>query len=496
MNKDLKWIKKHYSEKMMHLCRDYLSSMLEIPGLLPKLLSDNFHNNNTLADDIIKENKQVKFKDYLYLIYEGKEDITITDKDPFELMRQASYTLYKCNTVSDVESFVKYYKQNEVLCTFKDIKNRLEKFDVYFAVKDNVDNIKRSIKPDRQDLYGTSVISLQFSKGDINNVSIKNRYNHTVNNPDATFSNNLENIIEGLTYSFEKNNNYNIKNKTNKISFELKNYVMGPDNKFYKYNIEVFAGYYCPDNIYIRGNFIKQFERERYTLFDTYILDLKEKKLVKNDVYLDRDKTMEEIFSNVEYIKIEKINKLKHIIIKKYNETNVNIITINKDNTIKSVIFPSVHKVKNNFLKNCKNINYIELVNAEEIGGFFLSKNKELKELSLPKTKKISDYFLENNRKLSYIYLPSVETIGNFFLKENRKLKSIDFPNLKYIKIGFLNNNEIIDDIKMKSIKSVGFGFLNSNPKYKYVSNYDLSKLRNLKIYEKILNLKKYKNNI
>lgn len=32
MNNDLKWIKKHYGEKMMHLCRDYLPSLLEKEG--------------------------------------------------------------------------------------------------------------------------------------------------------------------------------------------------------------------------------------------------------------------------------------------------------------------------------------------------------------------------------------------------------------------------------------------------------------------------------
>ena len=39
------------------------------------------------------------------------------------------------------------------------------------------------------------MISIQFTKDDAHTLSIKNRYNHSVNDPDATFSNNLDNII-------------------------------------------------------------------------------------------------------------------------------------------------------------------------------------------------------------------------------------------------------------------------------------------------------------
>ena len=54
----------------------------------------------------------------------------------------------------------------------------------------------------RQDEYGTSVISIQFDRDDTHTLSIKNRYNHKVEKPDATFSNNLNNIVAGLTKSF------------------------------------------------------------------------------------------------------------------------------------------------------------------------------------------------------------------------------------------------------------------------------------------------------
>ena len=86
-----------------------------------------------------------------------------------------------------------------MLCSFA-IK-RLQTHHVFFAVKDNALNLKRSdfINPLREDEYSTSVISIQFTKGFNNRISIKSRYNHSVDNPDATFYNNLENIVPGLT---------------------------------------------------------------------------------------------------------------------------------------------------------------------------------------------------------------------------------------------------------------------------------------------------------
>ena len=67
-------------------------------------------------------------------------------------------------------------------------------------------------------------------------MSIKNRYNHTVDNPDATFGNNLDNIIDGLNDSFEKA--YNLVHTGGHEKFELSKYIRATDGKYYKYNME------------------------------------------------------------------------------------------------------------------------------------------------------------------------------------------------------------------------------------------------------------------
>ena len=82
--------------------------------------------------------------------------------------------MYECKTESDIQEFRKYYAPGEELCTFNG--GRLNRCHVFFAVKKNVDQITRTnfLNPQRQDEYGTSVISIQFTRGKPNILSIKN----------------------------------------------------------------------------------------------------------------------------------------------------------------------------------------------------------------------------------------------------------------------------------------------------------------------------------
>ena len=56
MNPDLKIIKKYYGEKMMHLCREFFSIILEKEGLLSKLMLENFEPSHDLYQDLIDNN--------------------------------------------------------------------------------------------------------------------------------------------------------------------------------------------------------------------------------------------------------------------------------------------------------------------------------------------------------------------------------------------------------------------------------------------------------
>lgn len=54
------------------------------------------------------------------IFYENKkvEEIKVS-KTPSELMNEAGYDLYECETEKDIQSFKKYYSKGEELCTFR-----------------------------------------------------------------------------------------------------------------------------------------------------------------------------------------------------------------------------------------------------------------------------------------------------------------------------------------------------------------------------------------
>ena len=485
---DLKLIKKYYGEDMMHYCRDNFPTLLE-ENKLYKLLSDNFYKNKFLYKDLETQGVLNDFKKYLL----SRVDISIsseikTSKDPFELMDEAGYTLYECKNEEDIQRFKKYYSKGEELCTFKD--NRLETCYVFFAVKKNVDDIKRTDynEPKRQDEYGTSVISIQFTKSDNNYVSIKNRYNHTVSNPDSTFNNNLDNIIPGLKYSFINKYRFNISRDYDEDDFELMGYVQTRDEKFYKYNYEIDNIYYCPDNIIIDNfNAIDKYTGDnsaRYIVLDYFILDLKEKRMfVINENKID-DPFYKLYRSAITNVEIEKHDNKKLLVIT--TKAGISFITIDEKNRIIKYVNNYVKNVKDHFLYYSLYMKELEMNRVETIGeGFlknninslvsvslknvkiiesnFLWRNKGLTSIYFPALIEVKDGFLTSNTLINNIYLPKLEKVENFFLYSNKGLRKIILPNIKYIGTHFVSLNTCIQELYMPNAIFISTGFLNSN---------------------------------
>lgn len=390
---DLVKIRNKYGEEMMHFARKSFPSILETPGLLFNLFETHFAYSKYLYNDIIENNYRESFIAYIYSLIDMKIERQIMNKTPKELLSEAGYDLYECKTEEDIQTFRKYYVKGEELCTFLE-GNRLNKCYVFFAVKKNVDDIKReNFKfPSREDEYGTSVISIQFERGKYNLLSIKNRYNDKVFNPDNTFSNNLENIIPGLTYAFEKTYNLKIFQNEN-VNFEMPNYVRAEDGRFYKYNYKINATYYCPDNIIIDNyKVIRDYnlEKERYLLMDYFILDLQEKKLKLYDT------TIIDSFLN-DFLQMDEI-----CIVKDGDKKIITIddsirIEIDRDNRIKSYVNNKVKYIDDIYLYNNIYLKSISLNEVENVGLFFLNINRVLTEINLPKLRSKGEFFLCSN---------------------------------------------------------------------------------------------------
>ena len=486
--KDLRLIKKFYGEKMMHLCRELFPSILEHEGLLFSLIDSHFDRSRNLYDDILIGQNVNHFKNFINNLIQEDYANKTTDKSVKELLNIAGYNFYECNTDEEIQEFKKYYsnEKNEELCTFRE--QRLLKDYVFFAVKKNVDEIKREdfSEPKRQDLYGTSVISIQFGKAD-NRLSIKNRYNHTVLNPDATFSNNLENIMPGLTDAFEKE--YNLKIISNKHNFELDNYVLASDGKFYKTNFEHNNIYYGPNNTIIdNGKVIEKYrDKAKYIVMDYFIVDIPNKRI---KLYDDRiNDPFASIYDKFEKIEIESYDQDKTLHIT-YKDKIVEI-KINKYNQITSLKDNQITEIGNNFLKLNGKLAELELNNVKKIGDAFLLNNSLLKDINLPNITEIGSYFLESNEITEKFYAPNLLKVGDSFMNCNLNLKEINVDSIITVGNYFLCKNTDLVKFCATYLEKVGTHFLSSNsnleiidlPSLKYAGSFclmDIQKIKNI----------------
>ena len=524
-NKELKKIKKIYGEDFMHWCRESFPTILEEEGKLYKTLSNLFAENCTsLYEDMLESNCEDYIKN---LIYDYVKNETIekkeTDKTPYELLDEAGYNLYECTTQDEILAFRKYYKEDEELCTFRD--ERLRRCVVFFAVRKDVDKIKREDfqNPQREDEYGTSVLSIQIDKIPPCTLSIKNRYNHTVNNPDATYGNDLDKIIPGLTNSFEKllirrGIKLNI-NNISKFDNELRFYTLCSDGKYYKYNTEINHDYYCPGNIILKNgtNPIKLDNPESQILIDYFIVDLKNKTIKAVDPNI-QDSFLDTI-GEIESIKMTKdkengdgqriitikqkdhfepieirINKLNQIV--EYKNNNVtaigdnflansyninisniemnNLITVGNNfipfirNTLSTIYLPKLKSVGDDFMKY-NNLFRVDLPELETIGNNFMS-SSIFGAIELPKLKKAGNKFLYRNKDITLAKFPKLEEVGDNCLGTSLKLYYLEMPLVRKIGKGFSEFNHTLFEINMPHLEVVGNNFLYSNTNIKQIN--------------------------
>ena len=494
-SKELNRIKKLYGEKFMHLCRSLFPTLLEQEGLLTNVLKSSFATNSrTLYDDIVNNDLEEEFKNYIYSkIDVEKEKLEIIgEKTPYQLLDENGYNLYECNSEEEIQSFKKYYKSGEELCTFRG--NRLNRCVVFFAVKKNVEEIKREDfnNPKREDEYGTSVMSIQFTKSQNSTVSIKNRYNHTVNNPDATYGNDLDEIAPGLTQSFEKllSERGLTLNRSNIEAFFFPGYIVADDGKYYKYNMELNGKYYCPGNVIIDlGNVIK-LEPEKQELIDYFILDKENKTLslydsLISDSFIDG-------FKNIDLIEMVNNNnseqKTKTITIKEKSSDKPITIEINKESNsiigytnenltnlgynflgyneqLSNIEIPNVTSIEDDVLANNKGLEKFEAPNLTEIGYNFLGYNEQLSNIEIPNITSIGDDVLANNKGLEKFEAPNLTEIGYNFLGYNEQLSEFKVPNVIYISNNVLMFNKGLEKFEAPNLKKIGDCFLNYNEK-------------------------------
>ena len=492
LNKDLKYIKKKYGEKMMHYCRECFPTILNVPGKLVEILNTHFYCvKDSLYNDIKENHKESEFNDFVYGNAGLKNEYDIRDisKTPKELLDDAGYDLFECKTVEEVNSFKKYFILGEQLCTFLDPASRLENKYVFFAVKKNILDIKREdfLIPDRQDEYGTSVISIQFTRDKNNHLSIKNRYNEVVNNPDSTFDNNLDNIISGLTMSFYKA--YGIREIYDENSeFQMEHYI-SIGGEYYKYNYKLNDIYYCTNNIIALNGKVIKYDPEKYIIMDYFIIDLVNKKVDVFDNKL-RD-SFSEVIGKIKNIEIVRGEKDKKVYITN-EEDNIFELTLSFDNKLIGIKNNLIDKLPNRFLISGQYLKNMEFSNVREIGNDVLYANTDLEHFNLSKAEVIGNYFLANNIKLTNIDLNKTIMIGDDFLKRNIIVESINFDSLQRVGNSFMFSNKGLSSIVIPNLSYTGKCFFKSNDKVLFASfpslqetgDFFMNDAKNLRMFE------------
>ena len=467
LSPELKKIKKVYGEKFMKYCREYFPTILEKEGRLFEILEKSFSKNCTLSDDINTDELKEQLKDYIYskIDVEDEEKRIIEEKTPYKLLEEAGYSLYECKTEEEIQEFKKYYAKGEELCTFNG--GRLNRCVVFWAIKKDADKIKREDfdKPAREDEYGTSVMGIQFAKTGVSTVSIKNRYNHTVNNPDATYGNNLDKIIPGLTQSFKKlllERGLNF-NDANKEQFCIPGYTVANDGRYYKYNIEINGVYYCPGNIIIDNGQVNKLEPKKQELIDYFILDKENKTIQLYDKNI-KDSFVD-AFDDVKKIEIRKDKEkgIRTIEVQNADQDNPVIIKVNKDNQIIGYKNEKLTKTGNCFLYYNSCLTELEMPRVEEVGDKFLCRNKNLMKLEMPRVEKVGNNFLQYNNNLTKLEMPRAEKVGDGFLFYNSCLTELEMPNAVEIGCGFLYYNSLLTELEMPNAVEIGYGFLYYN---------------------------------
>lgn len=456
MDGELKKIKKLYGEDFAKLCRTHFSRILDNEGKLLEILLQSFAPSHSLYNELVSQNKIFEFKGHVFnkmgIKTPEKKDI---DKTPEELLASVGYKLYRCRNDREVKSFRKYYASGELLCTFRD-PSRIKKNDIFFVVREDVDTIKRGDFPNpaREDRYGTSVMSLQFDKED-GSLSIKNRYNHVVENPDSTYANDLDAIVPGLTDSFAKY--YGLDSRVDYSRYPnlyLAHYVVDNNEIAYRVNIHCRGVSFCENNVIVKkdGTAV-QYDKSRYELVGTFLID-KSTKTMK-DLSGNED-SFANLFVDVSKIDVEKGEKdTRKIIVSKNNGTYFTI-TVDATNTMIEYENKFQTEVEDGFLQNDTMLQKISLPNVKKIGRNFLYSNMKLKDIDFPELEEVDENFLKQSTSLVIASLPRLKKTGDFFLFNATSLKSVSLPELEIAGDTFMSYATALEFVNLPNLRELG----------------------------------------
>lgn len=473
-------IKKQNGEHFAKTIRAFDNGIFDIPGIV----------------DIVKYagREAEPILNYLVSLKNIHIEASADYKDPLQLLDEAGYNAYYVHSLQEQNAIKKYFAPDEELCTFFD-EMRFQRFYIINAVKKNVDTIKREDfrgHEKREDAYGTSVISIQIlRKGGF--ISIKNRYNDAVENPDNTFGSNPDNIIKGLSSALRQKFKTDFSSQTTVLP---DNYV-SLNNKIFHYHTEV-GNSYIGSNFIATNNDITTIDKDKELILDHWVFNIKDRKL--RDIapdYYRKDGFPEVLLQEIQGKKVQLIKNPDHshtlladgkpVLTEKDGELieltiRASKIPLNKpflmeNRHLRVLNLPNVKVLGNDVLTNNISLQKLYAPNIQKFGKNCLCENKMLRAVDLPNAQIFGDNFMENNVCCHTFNAPNVVEFGDFCLNQNKCIESLCFPHVLRIGDDFLIKNKILHEFIAPNFKSMGRYFLASNLE---LTSLDLDSVRNL----------------
>ncbi len=431
-NSVYKKLKKQNGERFAQTLRDFHNGLLEIPDIVE--IARHAGRN---AEPLLPY--------FMSLMTANDNPAPDVPGNPFTLLDQAGYDAFYADTLEKQNSIRSYFKKGELLCTFND-SARYKNYYIVHAIKKDVDNIDRKEfdgQEERQDKYGTSVISIQMSK-DGGFISIKNRYNHTVSGCDNTFNSNPDNIITGLTNSLKAYFNVDF----SATDAPLPDNFVAMGERVFKYSYEAGNIYYADQAWATGGRIHTVNKRNGDALFDEFLFDNKTK------MFTNIDPNSNDSF-------VHDFNKYyggnQSLKVKNGNLTlNGDILIGAEASRITTINLPEIKAIKDNFLRYASSLTSVTMNNLETMRDECFKDAKSLTSVTMNNLKSMRNRCFVIAESLTSVTMNNLETMGDGCFKDARSLTSVTMNNLETMGDKCFMNAQSLTSVTMNNLKYMG----------------------------------------
>lgn len=340
---------------------------------------------------------------------------------------------------------------------------------ILHAIHKNAPRLKRADfrgREHREDEYSTSVISIQMRKTG-GHISIKSRYNDTIDNPDNTFFSNPDKIVPGLSAAISKY--FNVDFSSHNV--ELGRGFISKDGRIIKYH------YLLRDNddngIFFGSNFwmpekgeIHEINPRRQIMMGPSVFDIALRQPVGPE--LKNGDSFADVFGHEiagKQIQIAKGGR-GGTKISTDDGTWVEIV----EGNIVAAHLPNVTDVPDNFLREAGWLEYLGVPNLRTAGRHFLYGAKSLKLIVAPKLEQVGDCSMWFCETIESLDMPNLRTVGSCFLGMNNRMLRLDLPKLVHIGDNFMMINECLANIHLPMVEQIGNEFMVSNQSMTHIN--------------------------